>query len=505
VRDDRLINDDLAPTPPEKRTWSRWHIAALWVGMSVCIPTYLLASNFIDQGWSLGMAVLAVALGNIVVLFPMVLNAHAGTKYGVPFPVLLRASFGVYGSNVPALMRALVACGWFGIQTWIGGKALWILCVAIAPDASLPALLPDWFGITTGQFLCFAAFWALNVAIIARGIDSIRVLETWSAPLLIAMGVALFVWAWVNVGDLGAMLADPPGRTTASWSQIGAGLTMAVAFWGTLALNIPDFARFARSQKDQVVGQAIGLPPTMTLFAFIGAAVTNATTIIFGTRIKDPEVLLAQIGGAPLTVLAMLGLVVATLTTNLAANVVSPANDFSNVAPRRISFKRGAFIAAAIGFVILPWKLLGVGSDDPNAGQYLYVWLLGYGAMLGSVGGVMIADYFLVRRCRLDVDDLYRRGGQYEYRRGFNPIALCALAAGIAPNVPGFLAKLGVAEVGSFFTTVYEWAWFVAFGTAAVLYWALTFMWSPYGVSGNPSQRNPVSEPVSSGLGSSGH
>jgi NCS1 family nucleobase:cation symporter-1 len=500
--DPRLINDDLAPTPPEKRTWSKWHIAALWVGMSVCIPTYLLAAGLVDEGFSLKMAVLSVALGNLVVLFPMVLNAHAGTKYGIPFPVLLRSSFGVLGANVPALMRALVACGWFGINTWIGGKALYILVGVIAPDGSLPQILPAWFGITTGQFLCFMAFWAINVVIIARGIESIRILETWAAPLLLLMGVALFIWAWVNVGDLGKMLADPAEPTRGGWSSIGVGLTTAVAFWGTLALNIPDFARFAKSQKDQVIGQTLGLPTTMTLFAFVGAAVTNATAIIFTTRISQPEELLARIGSGPVVVLSMLGLAVATLTTNLAANVVGPANDFSNVAPSKIDFRKGAFIAAGVGVVILPWKLM------QDAGQYLFTWLLGYGALLGAVGGVMIADYFLIRRCRLELDDLYRRNGAYEYWRGVNPIALVALAIGIAPNVPGFLAALGVATVGSFFATLYDWAWFVAFFAAGLAYYAgtLALKGKHYGsVTEDHGQRDRVRKPVSAGVGPAGN
>jgi nucleobase:cation symporter-1, NCS1 family len=465
--DARLINADLAPTRPEQRTWTRWHIAALWVGMAVCIPTYLLASGLVDQGWSLGFAVLSVALGNLVVLVPMILNAHAGTRYGIPFPVLLRSSFGVLGANIPALMRALVACGWFGINTWIGGKALYLLGLATLPESwTLPQVLPDWLGINTGQLIAFAVFWAANVAIIARGMDSIRLLESWAAPVLLAMGIALFGWAWVQVGSLDAMLSSSSPATAGGWSGLGLGLTTAVSFWGTLALNIPDFSRFARSQADQAIGQAIGLPSTMTLFAFIGAAVTNATGIIFGARIADPEALLARIGGPAITIVAMLGLAGATLTTNLAANIVSPANDFSNLAPSKISFRSGAFIAAGIGFVILPWKLMA------DAGQYLFTWLLGYGALLGAVGGVMIADYFVIRRCRLLTDELYQRGRSYEYWRGFNPIALAALAVGIGLNVPGFLGALGVARAPRFFAAIYEWAWFVAFFSASGTYLA---------------------------------
>ncbi len=471
MADPRLINADLAPTTDAQRTWSRWHIAALWIGMAVCIPTYTLASGMVDAGWSWKVAVLAVALGNLVVLGPMLLNAHAGTRYGIPFPVMLRSSFGVFGSNIPALMRGFVACGWFGIQTWIGGSALYQLTLALFPGApTIPLILPQWVGIGAGELLSFSAFWLLNVAIIWRGMESIRILETWGAPLLLAMGVALFGWAWVNVGSLEVLLQEHTEVTRDGWSALtGAGITGGVAFWGTLALNIPDFARYAKNQREQVIGQALGLVPTMTAFAFIGAIVTNATMLVIGTRVSDPVALVAQVGGPWVTVLAMLALVIATLTTNLAANVVSPANDFSNLSPSRISFRRGALIATVIGVLIMPWKLYN------DAAQYLFTWLIGYGALLGAVAGIMISDYFVLRRCKLIVEDLYRRGGAYEYTRGFNPIALVALALGIAPNVPGFLAALGVMETSPLFQGLYDRAWFVSFGIASGVY--LFGMW----------------------------
>jgi NCS1 family nucleobase:cation symporter-1 len=463
--DSSLINPDLAPTRPEQRTWNLWHIAALWVGMSVCIPTYQLGSGLVDQGWPLGMAVLSVILGNLVVLVPLVLNGHPGTRYGIPFPVLLRAPFGVLGANVPAMMRALVACGWFGIQTWIGGSAIFTLWTALVPGSwALPAIFPAWVGITTGQFIAFAAFWLINVYFIVRGMDAIKWMETASAPFLLALGLALFGWAWFRVGSLGQMLASPGAREI-GLGDIGVGVTTAVAFWGTLALNIPDFSRFARSQRDQIAGQAIGLPATMALFSFIGAAVTNASVFIFGARIADPAELSARIGGPALTTLALVGLAVATLSTNVAANIVSPANDISNLAPRKISFRRGALIASVVGFLIMPWKLM-------SAFTYLFAWLLGYGAMLGAVGGIMIADYYIVRRRVLAVDDLYRRGGQYEYAGGWNPIALVALAAGIAPNVPGFLEAIGAAKTSALWNGIYHWAWFVAFFLAGAVYLA---------------------------------
>ena len=462
--DSALSNEDLAPTPADRRTWSMWNIAALWIGMAICIPTYTLASGLVDQGWTWQASVLSVALGNLVVLVPMVMNAHAGTKYGVPFPVLVRSSFGVVGANVPALMRAFVACGWFGIQTYIGGAAIFTMAkVLFLGDGFVESRLPV-LGIGPFELICFVAFWAMQVAIIVRGVESIRVLETWAAPFLLLVGVSLLAWAWGRIGDFDKMLANPPGATTTVAAVLGVGLTGAVSFWGTLALNIPDFSRYARSQRDQVVGQALGLPATMAAFAFIGAAVTNATAIIFGARVADPVALLGKIGGPFMTVLAMLALLVATLTTNLAANVVSPANDFSNVAPSKVTFKTGALITAALGIVILPWKLYN------DSAAYLFTWLLGYGAMLGSIGGIMIVDYFVLRRMRLDLDGLYRRGGPYEYVRGWNLVALVALVLGIAPNVPGFLAALKVVEVGVVLAKIYDYAWFVSFFVSGAAY-----------------------------------
>jgi nucleobase:cation symporter-1, NCS1 family len=461
VSDPRLINPDLAPTRAEQRTWNTWHIAALWIGMSICIPTYGLASGLVANGYSLGLAVVSVAIGNLVILIPLLLNAHPGTRYGIPFPVLLRSSFGVFGANVPAVMRALVACGWFGIQTWIGGSAIYTLALVLLPDSwSLPNVVPAWFGINTGQLLSFLAFWVLNVVIIIRGIETIRVFESWAAPLLLAVGAALLIWAWNKAGSFGALLEVRQPVTKGGIGALGVGITSAVAFWGTLALNIPDFARFARTQRDQMLGQALGLPATMAAFAFIGAVVTNVS----GN--PDPVALTAQIGGPLLTVLSMFSLAIATLTTNLAANVVSPANDFSNLSPRRIDFRRGALIASVIGILMMPWKLW------QDAQAYIVTWLLGYGAMLGAVGGIMIADYYLIRRAQLNVDDLYRRGGAYEYTRGWNPIALVALVIGIAPNVPGFLAALGGGSASPLFARLYEWAWFVSFFLAGAVYLA---------------------------------
>jgi NCS1 family nucleobase:cation symporter-1 len=468
-RDPRLYNEDLAPTPESERTWTRWHIAALWVGMAVCIPTYGLAAALVSEGASLGLAVTAVAIGNLIILVPLILNGHPGARYGIPFPVLIRSSFGVVGAHIPTMIRALVACGWFGIQTWIGGKALHFLAVTMAPETMASIDATTLLGITLGQAIAFFLFWVLNVVIIVRGVEALKVFETWAAPFLLVTGLALLVWAWVRVGDFGAMVTSPPSQSSMStFAALAVGITGAVSFWGTLALNIPDFTRYAKSQREQAIGQAISLPTTMTFYVFIGAAVTNATLLIFGTTIADPVAVLARAGGPFMVGIAMIGLIVATLSTNLAANVVSPANGFANLAPRHINFRRGALITALVGLVIMPWKMW----EDPNA--YVVTWLVGCGGLLGAVGGIMIADYFVVRKTELDLDDLYRFDGRYG---GVNLVAIVALIAALLPLVPGFLGSLLHVVVPPFgpwvpaiLGHIYSWSWFVAFLVAGAAY-----------------------------------
>jgi nucleobase:cation symporter-1, NCS1 family len=450
IRSSSLYNKDLAPVAAERRNWKTYNYAALWISMSVNIPTYLLASGMIAGGMSWKQALFTVFLGNVVVLIPMLLNAHAGTKYGIPFPVFARASFGVLGANVPAILRALVACGWFGIQTWIGGEAI---------NAMLIALVPGWQHFAHGQAACFGFFWLLNVLVILRGIETIRFLQGISAPFLLLIGLALLLWAKGKAGGFGPMLAAPSKFQTFGefFKFFVPSLTGVVGFWATVSLNIPDFTRYARSQRDQMLGQALGLPPTMTFYSFIGIAVTSATLIIFGQALWDPVAVLSRLGNPWAVVIAMIALLIATLNVNVAANVVSPANDFSNLSPRRISFRTGGLITCAMGILMQPWKLLA------NYGSYIFGWLVGYSGFLGPIAGVMICDYFVVRRTVLSPESLYRRGGEYEYSGGFNWNAVAALAAGA-----------GVAFVGLVVPALrilYNYAWFVGFAVSFVSYY----------------------------------
>ncbi len=466
------INHDLEPTRIKDRKWAMKDIAALWISMSACVPTYMLASSLIAEGMSWWQAVLTIFLGNTIVLLPMILNAHAGTKYGIPFPVYCRPSFGILGANVPAILRALVACGWFGIQAWIGGWAIYKIIAVFVPSwETMPANI---LGISVPQLLCFLFFWGINMWVIHKGIDSIRVLLNIKAPLLIALGLALLAWAYGKAGGFGPMLDTPsafaPGgkKDGQFWSFFFPALTGMIGFWATLSLNIPDFTRYAYSQRDQVVGQALGLPTTMGLYSFIGVAVTSATAVIYGETIWDPVVLITRFKNPVLLVVALFSLCIATLATNIAANVVSPANDFSNLWPKGISFRTGGLITGVIGILIQPWRLV----SDPSG--YIFTWLVGYSALLGAIGGILIADYFIIRKTKLDLVQLYVREGSYWYRGGFNPVAIIALLAGILPNLPGFLGTIKVMTVAPFWMKLYNYAWFVGFIVSGALYVVLT-------------------------------
>jgi len=464
-----LYNEDLAIVPKEKRTWNTWNYAALWISMSLCIPTYMLASSLIQGGMNWWQAILTIFLGNTIVLIPMILNGRAGAKYGIPFPVLARASFGVRGANIPALLRAIVACGWFGIQTWIGGFALYqMLRLWIPSLETLPQIFPVSFGLQTGPAICFLLFWLLNMWVVYLGVESIRKLLVFKAIFLPFAALALLFWAISAANGLGPILETPSKLSSSQfWNFFFPALTGMVGFWATLSLNIPDFTRYAKSQKAQTTGQAIGLPTSMTLFAFIGVVVTSATTIIYGTTIWDPVVLAGRFENKILVSLAMIAVAISTLATNIAANIVSPANDFSNLWPRKINFRIGGYITGIIGILIFPWKLIA----DPSG--YIFTWLVGYSSLLGPIGGIMIADYFFIRRQQLLVDDLYKVNGTYTYQKGFNQVALIALLLGILPNVPGFLTTIKLVSkdaVWPWLSDLYNYAWFVGFFVSGITY-----------------------------------
>lgn len=563
--DPTLCNDDILPTPLEERSWNQWHIASLWVGMAVCVPTYMLASSMIVGGLSWKEALMMILLGNLIVAVPMVFNGHAGTKYGIPFPVLGRASFGYNGIHLPSLLRAIVACGWFGIQTWLGGLAM---VAILATLIGQPQLNANWWM----QFGGFMVFWLIQMFFVWRGTESIKWLETLAAPLLIVIGLAMLYWGVSNGGGLSKVLSSsnefrqapvvfvkdkdkgtfaqlhlikgkdgkvrarawrgllltqkqldtgkwkealkkkafaplsgqrlsfsaaqskdalqlaiqfqgakasvvssvvtaklakalPPAKKDTPLSTYLFWLTAMVAFWATLALNIPDITRYATSQRAQVTGQFLGLPTTMVLYSFIGVAVTCAAIIIFDDILItsdapwDPVRLLARLKDNPvLLIVSQLAILLATLSTNIAANVISPANSFANLLPQQISFRTGGIITGVIGILIMPWKLLGV----------IVGFLLTYGAILGPVVAILIADYFLIRNRTLALDELYQKDGAYGYSGGVNPMALISLVLGVSLVLLGkWVSSLAI---------LYQTGWFSGFFFSFVIYVALMKM-----------------------------
>ena len=458
-----LYNHDLAPVSIARRTWNTWDYAALWISMAHCIPTYSLAAAMIAQGMAWWQALATILVGNLIVLAPILLNSHPGTKYGIPFPVFARAAYGTSGANVPALMRALIACGWFGINTWIGGEALQVFFTSLWPGWRELAGIADYpmAHFPNTQWISFALFWGLNIFIIFRGMELLRRVERFAAPFVLVMTAVLLGWMLYRAGGIGPILArssfEPQTEGATLWGVMIPQLTATIAFWSTLSLNMPDFTRFGRSQREQVIGQTVALPSTMTVFAAMGIMITSATVLVYHEKIWSPIDLTAKFDSRLVVGIATFTLVIATLAVNIAANVVSPANDFANAFPRKIDFKRGGLITGVLGIAVLPWELY------KNPSRYIVSWLGGYGAALGSIAGVLIVDYWILRKTELDLRSLYTTDGRYRYVNGWNPIAIGATLLGA-----------GIALAGAFWHplhVLYNFSWFVGFFVAAGLYW----------------------------------
>ena len=446
--DASLYNEDLAPTLPAARTWTTYNYIALWFSMSMEVTTFMLASSLIAGGMNWKQAMFTILLGNVIVLVPMLMNAHAGTKYGIPFPVFVRASFGIRGANIPAMLRALVACGWFGIQTWIGGQSI---------AAIVNVMFPSTLAHPSVLWMSFFGFWLLNMFVIWRGIESIRFLQSFAAPFLLTMSLILLAFMLHKAGGFGPVL-DAPSRFSSKTAEIHfffLALTGMVGNWATLSLNIPDFTRFAKSQGAQMVGQGFALPVAMTLYSFIGIVCTSASVVVFGEPIWNPVTLLGRFHQPLLAFVALISILIATLNVNLGANVVGPSNDFSNLSPSRISFRMGGVITGVLGLLMQPWKLMASHTN--------YIgWLVGYSGLLGPVAAIMVADYFFIRKTKLDLPGLYHRDGIYEYASGFNLRAVVALVCGI------LVATIGL--VVPALHPLYDYAWFSGFFTAFPLY-----------------------------------
>ena len=580
-----LYNKDLAPVPRSQRTWSAMHLAALWVGIAVCIPTYILASYMIRSGLSWQAALIIIGLANLIITIPMVLNGHAGVRYGIPFPVLGRAAFGVNGIHIASIIRAVVACGWFGVQTWIGGLAIYsIFNVLTGQKGSLD--------LDAGKFICFGIFWLLNIFFIWKGTESIKWLENFSAPILLLIGFVLIGWGAYNAGGFltvleqgpqlqiqaGVLQQDEAGQLrllltpllntsgnpkaqeyavqvplangsyqAQAWQTIPADLEVAlpeaigldkagiaagtravkvqyrrteagritdsglaevkyaagtadesskfwtyllwltamVGFWATMSLSISDITRYAASQRDQVVGQFLGLPGTMVLYSFVGIFVTCATVINFPDILIaqdapwDPVSFLSRFDSPVVVVISQLAMLIATLSTNIAANVIAPANAFANLFPKKISFRTGGVMAGLIGILICPWWLM----DEISS---ILIFISG---LLGPVLGILLCDYYVIRKKKLHLTELYKPQGEYTYSRsGVNPAALAALLAGMAVALIGYWVPA--------LSFLYKLSWFTGFAVAFAVYYFLYLRQA----ASQPKVNNPdpavVAEPV---------
>jgi len=464
VQQSPLYNADLAPIPGSRRSWGAWNYGALWISMSAALTNYTLASGLMAAGMLWWEALITITLGNLVVLIPMLLNAWVGVRYGIPFPVFVRAAFGTEGAKVAAMARGLVGCGWFGIQTWLGGLALSTL---------LTRFWPAWTGIAGHDFLAFGAFWLLQMSIVWQGMGAIKRFESGAAPILLLLLLALMIWAWsVGPGFLQTLQISTHLTMNSSytfWELFWPALAANVGNWATLSLNIPDFTRYAKSQRAQLIGQSIGLPVGMMATSFIGLFVTAAALAVFHKALWNPIELIPHItDNGVVLFLALAVILLAQTSVNMGANVVSPSNDFSNLAPRWISFRSGGLITGLIGILMCPWLLMG------HASAYIFTWLAGYGSLLGAIAGVMIADYWLWRRQQLKLADLYRTSGCYGR---WNWPAFIAMAVAILPLFPGFLTAAmtpgGIVKVPDFLDRLYTYGWLWTFVVAALSYWIL--------------------------------
>src|SRR6266496_4033385 len=436
-----LYNQDLAPVPIERRTWNTYNYAALWIGMAHNIPSYLLASGLILLGMDWVQAIMTIALGNL---------------------------------------RGLVACGWFGIQTWIGGQAIFTLTGAVIGKGWTDAAQLGGYPWT--QWLSFGVFWLLNIYIILRGMDTLRRFENWAAPFVLLVAIFLLVWMVTKAHGFGPILHEPSklGWGADFWPVFFPALMGMIAFWSTLSLNMPDFTRFGGSQRQQVIGQVLGLPTTMTLFSLLAILITSATTVVYGQAIWDPVVLTGKFSSPAVIVFALFTLAVATLSVNVAANVVSPSYDFSNAFPKLISFRTGGIITGVLGILIQPWRLLA------NPQLYIFTWLEFYGGMLGAVAGVLVADYWMLRRTELALGDLYRVDGAYRYASGWN-------WRGVASVLLGMLLAVGGAHSAPnqgpfpggglipFLRPLYSYSWVVGLLSAIVAYYVLSVLFPARG------------------------
>ncbi|KAJ0988529.1 hypothetical protein J5N97_006885 [Dioscorea zingiberensis] len=472
----------LQPTTPAQRTSTAWDMASLWISLVLDVPSYYIAGSLVEQGMAWWQGIIVVISAKILLLFPLILTSHPGTRYGIPFPVLARSSFGIHGAHLPSFLRTLVACGWLGIDTWIGAQGICLLLPHSIKDWTIAQQLP-WLGTSPAEFLSYLLFSVVQLALSWNGMQGIKKMERYSAPILVLLMTLLLIWSYLKAGGFGPMLSQPSKLSSSEfWYLFFPSITANIGNLAAIALSIPDFTRYARSQRDQVLGQ-LGLPVFMGCFAFIGLAVTSSTTLIFGYAISNPITLLSKINNNSFTMIFFIpAITLVIVTTNIPANMVAPANFFVSLNPKLFTFRKAALLTSVLGIAFQPWKIFG--STD----SFVYTWLISYSVIMGPLSGIVLTDYYFVNRMRLNLDELYSldANGRYYYYKGWNLVAVGSFVIAVVPIVPGFLHKVGILKtLPETLIFMYSVGWFFGFFTGSFMYGLLSLRWGPRrGVNG---------------------
>lgn len=470
----KYYSDDLAPSSVAERTWSTYTITMLWVGMSICIPSLSLASGLVGMGVSPWLSILNVVLGNVIILVPIQLNSTIGTKYGIPFPLFGRLTFGLKGAQIPSLLRGFTACGWCSVQAWVGGGAFAAIIGCFAPrflDPTWTIGLPSWSGIqvtSAGTFIGYILFMILVLWVAYNGLEQIKWVQNIGGPILVVMMILLLIWSIHYAGTAGYSFNDTMNASNNQelLNQNGGfayvfltGLMGNIAFWATMALNIPDFSRYAKNNKSQFWGQMLGMPAPMFFCALVGTQFGMSTLLVEGKAQFDPTAVFYYLDNKIMVFVGAIGVIMATITTCVAANVVAPANAIANISPSKLSYKKGVIITILMAFFVLQaWWIYGSGGAYFN-------WLNAYGTVLAPVAALLIADFWIVKKQRIDINGLFGANDRYQYNGGINWAAVISwVAAFILP----LLAYFGFS--GGFWTFLAEWNYVVSFVIGFILY-----------------------------------
>ncbi|KAL6300389.1 permease for cytosine/purines, uracil, thiamine, allantoin-domain-containing protein [Sparassis latifolia] len=481
-----LVNDDLSPVGPEKRTWGTWNFVAFWIADSFNINTWMIASSMVQLGLSWWQAWIAVWVGYGVVAPFIVLNARPGAIFHVTFPVVARTSFGMWGSLWCVFNRGAMACIWYGVQASIGGSCVLVMLRTMWPSVNnIHNSMPASSGTNTRDFMCFFLFWLISLPAIWIPIHKVRHLFTLKAIIVPVAGISFFIWCIVKARGVGPIVHQPSQLrgSVLGWAMVTS-IMSCVSNMATLVTNAPDFASRSRRPSDAILPQLITVPLGFSIVSFLGIIVSSSSQAIYGEAIWSPINLLGMFLDDHPSHATRFGVwfisasfIIAQLGTNISANSISAGCDLTALFPRFINIRRGGYIAAIVGMCMLPWNLLKSSNSFTN-------YLSAYSVFLSSIAGVMITDYYVIRKGHYRIKDLYRtsRDGWYWYTFGVNFRAYAAYISGILINVVGFAGATG-RSVPLAATRIYQLAFFTGFGVSALVYWGLNWCFPSHGAA----------------------